>query len=81
LTATREQASKLNSRLAADVSHLSDFKKTCDDDMKLKIEEAHKNNERITKKLIQVYGKFEEYLSRANGSRGVFKAEHEALND
>jgi hypothetical protein len=63
------------------VSFLGDFKKTCDDDMKIKIEDAHRKNEVITKKLIQVYGKFEEYLSQVNGARGIYKAEHEALNE
>ena len=49
--------------------------------MKIKIEDAHRKNEMITKKLIQVYGKFEEYLSQVNGARGIYKAEHEALNE
>lgn len=49
--------------------------------MKIKIEDAHRKNEVITKKLIQVYGKFEEYLSQVNGARGIYKAEHEALNE
>jgi len=60
---------------------LNQYKKACDDDLKLKMEEAKRKNELITKKLITVYGKFEEYLSQANGGRGVYKAEHEALNE
>ncbi len=78
---THEQAKKINQRLSKDVTTLASFKKTCDDDLKGKIEEAHRKNEIISKKLITVYGKFEEYLSQVSGGRGIYKAEHEALNE
>jgi hypothetical protein len=78
---THEQAKKINERLSKDVNTLASFKKACDDDLKSKIEEAHKKNEVISKKLITVYGKFEEYLSQVNGGRGIYKAEHETLNE
>ena len=78
---THEQAKKINERLSKDVTTLASFKKACDDDLKSKIEDAHKKNEIISKKLITVYGKFEEYLSQVNGGRGIYKGEHETLNE
>ena len=79
--AAHAQAKKVNERLAKDVSSLASYKKTCDDDLKGKIEEAHRKNEVIAKKLITVFGKFEEYLSQVSGGKGIYKAEHEALNE
>ena len=77
---SQEVALKLKERLTQTVETMNLYKKTCDDDIKSKLEDANKQNELISKKLIQVFGKFEEYLSNANG-RGIMKAEHDSLND
>ncbi len=58
---------------------MNKFKKTCDDDLEQKILVANQKSELIARKLIQVYGKFEEYLNATNGG-GVFKADHDQLN-
>ena len=44
------------------------------------LEETKMKNDIIAKKLITVFGKFEEYLTSENGGRGVMKAEHINLN-
>ena len=58
---------------------MNKYKKACDDELSERIVNSRRKNEQIAKKLIQVYGKFEEYLTAVNG-RGVYKSEHESLN-
>lgn len=69
----------LNKRIRKDIDTMNLYKKTCDDDLQFKIQEARRKNELIQRKLITVFGKFEEYLTSEVG-RGVNKAEHDALN-
>ena len=59
---------------------MNKYKLTCDDDLQLKIAQSRSKNELISKTLIRVFGKFEEFLSQINNGRGVFKSEHETLN-
>lgn len=80
----RDQAGKMNERVKVNAEGLERYRQRCDEELQGKIEDARKKNEVIVKKMIQVYGKFEEYLSQVqNGGRsaGIYKAEHDALNE
>lgn len=75
-----ETALKLNERVKRDIDSMNQYKKACDDDLQQQIENARKKNEIIAKKMIQVFGKFEEYLTGVN-RHGSMKAEHDTLNE
>jgi len=59
---------------------MTKVKEICNDDMQVQIDKAKLKNEIIMKRLINVYGKFEELVSLEEG-RGLMKAEHDALNE
>lgn len=81
MTESRNQASKVNERVKAEIASLNKYKKACDEDLQEKIEAARIKNESINKKMITVFGKFEEYLSSVVNGKGVYKSEHDTLND
>ena len=60
---SKDLAVQLNLRLRQDIDSMNKYKQTCDDDLQGKLDLARRKNEAIAKKLITVYGKFEEYLS------------------
>lgn len=81
VTESQEVAGKIKQRLDKDIDMLNQYKKTCDEELEQKIVLARKKNEVIAKKLMTVYGKFEEYLSQVSGQKRLFKAEHDQLNE
>ena len=56
------------------------IQQACDDDIQGNISIAKQKNEMIMRKLITVFGKFEEYLATQTGAAAL-RAEHETLND
>eukprot|EP00347_Sterkiella_histriomuscorum_P001956 403370023 len=77
---TQETLKKLNARLTTVKETLNKTQQTCDTDLQSQIYQSRLRNEAIMKKLIVVFGKFEELLCMDRG-RGIMRAEHEALND
>jgi len=75
---TKETATTLNLRLKKDRETLAKYKQVCDDDVKDRIGEVSRKNDYIAKRLISVYGKFEELLTQ-EGKSGM-RAEHTSLN-
>lgn len=71
---------KLNKRLTTVKECLEKTQQTCDSDLKQQISSSRNRNELIMKKMIVVYGKFEELLAMEKG-RSFKRAEHEALKD
>ncbi len=70
----------MNQRLQKSSDALMKVQETCNDDIQKKIEDTKHKNELIMKKLIVIFGKFEELVNKSEG-RGLLKPEHDTLNE